>query len=159
VRSRKAVLTAVVAAAVAVGLAPVAQAAPASTAQVAAAPTVSFRSGTHNGYDRVVFEFAGTNAPKKITWKEINTQRPVWGPSAEPVENMPGRYFLHIAAESPRVTVKGTNPARYNHPIVKGAVVNDAGHGGAIEVTIGLSAKKSYTVTPDGKKLIVDIKH
>jgi len=38
-------------------------------------------------------------------------------------------------------------------------VVNDSGHGGTIEVTIGLARKKSYTVTPDGKKLIVDIKH
>lgn len=152
------VIVAAVAAAV-VGVAPAASAAPAPAGQVAAAPSVSFRSGGHDGFDRVVFEFAGTNAPKTFTWKEINTQAPAWGASGEPVENMPGKYFLHIAAESPRVTVTGKNPASYRLSNVKGAVVNDSGHGGTIEVTIGLARDKSYTVTPDGKKLIVDIKH
>jgi hypothetical protein len=158
VRARKLSLIVATVAATAVGLAPAASAAVAP-GQVAAAPSVSFRSGGHDGFDRVVFEFTGTNAPKAITWKEINTQRPAWGSSGEPVENMPGTYFLHIAAESPRVTVTGRNPASYTLSNVKGAVVNDAGHGGTIEVTIGLSRKKSYTVTPEGKKLIVDIKH
>jgi hypothetical protein len=145
--------------AIAVGAAPVASAMPVSAAQATAAPSVLFRSGGHDGFDRVVFEFAGTTAPTKFTWKETNTQRPAWGASGEPVENMPGKYFLHIAAESPRVTVKGTNPAGYNHSNVKGAVVNDAGHGGTIEVTLGLARDKSYTVTPQGAKLIIDVKH
>jgi hypothetical protein len=154
VRARKLPLIIAVLGALAVGAAPVASAMP-----VSAAPSVSFRSGGHDGFDRVVFEFAGTNAPTKFTWKETNTQRPAWGASGEPVENMPGKYFLHIAAESPRVTVNGTNPASYNHSNVKGAVVNDAGHGGTIEVTLGLARDKSYTVTPQGAKLIIDVKH
>jgi hypothetical protein len=158
VRARKLTLIVATVAAAVVGVAP-AVANAAQSEQVAAAPTVSFRSGGHEGFDRVVFEFSGTNAPKSFTWKEINTQAPAWGASGEKVENMPGKYFLHIAAESPRVTVKGKNPAGYSLSNVKGAVVNDAGSGGAIEVTIGLARNKSYTVTPDGKKLIVDIKH
>ncbi|WP_083752363.1 AMIN-like domain-containing (lipo)protein [Saccharothrix sp. ALI-22-I] len=146
-------------AAVTVGVAPIASAAPTSAGQAAAAPSVSFRSGGHDGFDRVVFEFAGANAPTKFTWKAIDTQRPAWGPSGEPVENLPGKYFLHIAAESPQVTVTGKNPASYSHSNVKGAVVNDMGHGGTIELAVGLARNKSYTVTPEGKKLIIDIKH
>jgi hypothetical protein len=159
VRARKLSLIVATVAATALGAVPVANAMSAPAEQVAAAASVSFRSGGHDGFDRVVFEFAGTNAPKTITWKDVNTQAPVWGTSAEPVENMPGKYFLHIAAESPRVTVTGKNPASYRLSNVKGAVVNDSGHGGTIEVTIGLARDRSYTVTPDGKKLIVDIKH
>ncbi|WP_158847006.1 AMIN-like domain-containing (lipo)protein [Saccharothrix deserti] len=146
-------------AALAVGVAPIASAAPTSAEQAAAAPSVSFRSGGHDGFDRVVFEFAGTNAPTKFTWKAIDTNRPAWGPSGEPVENLSGKYFLHIAAESPRVTVTGKNPASYSHSNVKGAVVNDPGHGGTIELAVGLARNKSYTVKPEGKKLIIDIKH
>jgi hypothetical protein len=63
------------------------------------------------------------------------------------------------SSSPPRVTVTGKNPASYSLSNVKGAVVNDAGHGGTIEVTIGLARNKSYTVTPEGKKLIIDIKH
>lgn len=158
-RARKLPLIIAALGAIAVGAAPVASAMPVSATQAATAPSVSFRSGGHDGFDRVVFEFAGANAPTKFTWKETNTQRPAWGASGEPVENMPGKYFLHIAAESPRVTVKGTNPASYNHSNVKGAVVNDAGHGGTIELTLGLARNKSYTVTPQGAKLIIDVKH
>ena len=158
-RARKLSLVVAAMAALTVAVAPAANAVPMPAEQAAAAPSVAFRSGGHDGFDRVVFEFTGTNAPTKITWKEINTQAPAWGSSGEPVENMPGKYFLHIAAESPRVTVTGRNPASYSLSNVKGAVVNDAGHGGTIEVTIGLARNKSYTVTPEGKKLIIDIKH
>lgn len=151
--ARKLLLIAAALTAVSVGAAPVAGAA------ATAAPSVSFRAGGHDGFDRVVFEFVGTNAPTKFTWKAIDTNRPAWGTSAEPVEDLKGKYFLHIAAESPQVTVTGTNPASYSLSNVKGAVVNDSGHGGTIELAVGLARNKSYTVTPSGKKLIVDIKH
>lgn len=148
-------------AAITVGATPIASAASvsASAERAAAAPSVSFRSGGHDGFDRVVFEFTGADAPTKFTWKAIDARRPAWGPSGEPVENLPGKYFLHIAAESPRVTVTGKNPATYSHSNVKGAVVNDMGHGGTIELAVGLARDKPYTVTPEGKKLIIDIKH
>jgi hypothetical protein len=139
VRARKLSLIVAALGVIAVSAVTVASAMPVSTEQAVAAPSVSFRSGGHDGFDRVVFEFAGTNAPTKFTWKETNTQRPAWGASGEPVENLPGKYFLHIAAEPPRVTVTGTNPAGYNHSNVKGAVVNDAGRGGTIEVTVGIT--------------------
>ncbi|MGO1053806.1 AMIN-like domain-containing (lipo)protein [Crossiella sp. CA198] len=134
-----------------------------AVAAVAAPPGVKFRAGSHDGFDRVVFEFVGAKAPGSVLFQQLDGERPYWGQSDLRVTELWGNRFLKLALPSPAgaepyVEVIGKRVVNYPLPLVRGAVVNEAGHGGSMEVSIGLERDAGYTVKHQGHLVIIDFK-
>lgn len=139
----------------------VAVAAPASAAVQAAPPGVKFRAGSHAGYDRVVFEFVGTRAPESVLFQTLDGERPYWGQSDQRVTTLWGNRFLKLTLPSPAgaepyVEVLGDRMVNHPLPLVRGVVVNEPGHGGSMEVAVGLERDAKYTIRHRGHLVIVD---
>ncbi len=124
-------------------------------------PGVKFRAGSHAGFDRVVFEFVGTRAPQSVLFQTQDGERPYWGQSDLRVTELWGNRFLKLSLPSPAgaepyVEVVGKRVVNYPLPLVRGVVVNDPGHGGSMEVSIGLDREARYTVSHNERLVIVD---
>ncbi|WHT19530.1 hypothetical protein N8J89_00060 [Crossiella sp. CA-258035] len=137
--------------------------APAASAAVAGPPQVKFRAGSHDGYDRVVFEFVGAKAPGSVLFQQLDGERPYWGQSDLRVTQLWGKRFLKLALPSPvgaepYVEVIGERVVNHSLPLVRGVVVNDPGHGGSMEVSVGLVRDAAYTVRHQGHLVIIDFK-
>lgn len=106
------------------------------------------RAGSHDGFDRVVFEFSGTGTP----WFHAGyTPEPRQQASGYPLD-VPGGAFLEInihgtpmMLESQRVDLRGVGPVG----VGAGSVV-DVVHGGVFEAdsqyVIGLDHQRPYQV-------------
>ncbi|MCI2420689.1 hypothetical protein MOQ72_24880 [Saccharopolyspora sp. K220] len=127
-----------------------------SNATAAAEPDI--RAGVHGSEERVVFDFGSLPDVEgvKLMGHELNEEAPVWGGSAEPVEGMTGKAFIHIRLEiaDPARTTAG--PKQFGQTLAQSAVVNDNSHGTG-ELTIGVSRGVDYEVLVEGDKVIVNM--
>ncbi|MGP4019777.1 AMIN-like domain-containing (lipo)protein [Saccharopolyspora sp. 5N708] len=128
----------------------------ASNLTAAAKPDI--RAGVHGGEERVVFDFSSLPNVDglRVMSHELNEVAPVWGPSAEPVEGMTGKSFIHIRLEiaDPARTTAG--PVQFGQSLARSAVVNDNSHGTG-ELTIGVSEGVDYEVLVEGDKVIINM--
>lgn len=119
------------------------------------------RAGTHDGYDRVVFEFTGTGSPGFIT---SYTAEPLQQASGLPMD-VAGNAYLEVMIQG---TPMGSMPAREDlikaGPMDVGAGnVKGVTHGGVFEAdtqyVIGLDKQRPYNVyaLDNPVRLVVDI--
>ncbi len=119
------------------------------------------RAGTHEGYDRVVFEFAGTGTPGYLTGY---TAEPLQQASGLPVE-VPGNASLEVIIQGVPMGMMPPNEQLLK-PGPQGASagnVVEVIHGATFEADaqyfIGLDSKRPYNVfvLQDPPRLVVDV--
>jgi hypothetical protein len=120
---------------------------------------IDIRGGQHGSEERVVFDFSTLpelSGGIKVKKHELNEEAPVWGGSAEPVEGMKGKSFLHVYLEAADAARTTERPESFDLPTAKSAVVNDNSHG-TTEMTVGLDAGVDYEVLVEGEKVIINM--
>jgi hypothetical protein len=120
---------------------------------------IDIRGGQHGSEERVVFDFSTLpelSGGIKVMTHKLNEKAPVWGGSAEPVEGMKGKNFLHVSLEAADAARTTAGPESFDLPTAKSAVVNDNSHGTA-ELTVGLDAGVDYEVLVEGEKVIINM--
>ena len=119
------------------------------------------RAGTHDGYDRVVFEFAGAGTPGYLTGY---TAEPLQQASGLPVE-VPGNVSLEVIIQGVPMGLMPPNEQLLK-PGPQGASagnVVEVIHGATFEADaqyfIGLDSKRPYNVfvLQDPPRLVVDV--
>ncbi|WP_290849771.1 hypothetical protein [Gordonia sp. (in: high G+C Gram-positive bacteria)] len=121
------------------------------------------RVGSHDGFDRVVFEFAGSGTPG---WHADYTDDPAQPGSGFPID-VPGHSVLAVfisglqmPTESPHPSYTGPNPVPGTGVITE---VSDAGwFEGQSDTFIGLTADRpavDISVLSGPTRLVIDVAH
>ena len=125
---------------------------------------VNLRFGTHQGYDRIVIDLAGTGTPG---WRAEYVDHPVGDPSGEPVVLAGGAYLRIAVSGVTYPTEPGASP--YVGPAdfspASGVVVREVKVGGVfegiVEVFVGVTSKEPFRVysLADPARVVIDVQH